>query len=66
MNPNALQPYTANPRYWQFNGKPVRLLGGSIEDNSGEKLWKLVLRSFASEIHKLLYYTYLILYYKFV
>jgi hypothetical protein len=33
MNPNALQPYTANRRFWQYQQEPVRLLGGSVEDN---------------------------------
>jgi hypothetical protein len=30
---NIILPYSRNPRYWQFNGQPVVLLGGSIEDN---------------------------------
>jgi len=25
--------YPANPRYWQYRGRPVLLLGGSVEDN---------------------------------
>ncbi len=25
--------YKANPAYWQYNGKPVLLLGGSVDDN---------------------------------
>lgn len=28
-----IQPYTSNPRYWQYKGQPVLLLGGSLEDN---------------------------------
>ena len=28
-----IQPYPANPSYWQYRGKPVLLLGGSVEDN---------------------------------
>lgn len=28
-----IQPYTPNPFYWQYNGQPVLLLGGSVEDN---------------------------------
>jgi len=28
-----IQPYAANPFYWQYQGEPVLLLGGSIEDN---------------------------------
>jgi len=28
-----IQPYGENPRYWQYKGKPVLLLGGSVEDN---------------------------------
>ncbi len=25
--------YASNPRYWQYDGEPVLLLGGSVEDN---------------------------------
>ena len=28
-----IQPYAENPRYWQYKGKPVLLLGGSDDDN---------------------------------
>jgi hypothetical protein len=28
-----IQPAAANPRYWQYEGKPLLLLGGSREDN---------------------------------
>ena len=28
-----IQPYPANSFYWQYRGKPVLLLGGSVEDN---------------------------------
>jgi len=28
-NANRIQPYAKNPRYWQYNGQPVLLLGGS-------------------------------------
>jgi hypothetical protein len=28
-----IQPYTGNRFYWQYKGKPVLLLGGSVEDN---------------------------------
>mgnify|MGYP001256791725 CR=1 FL=1 len=30
---NRLQPYAQNPRYWQWKGRPVLLLGGSRDDN---------------------------------
>jgi len=30
---NRIQPYSGNPFYWQYKGKPVLLLGGSVEDN---------------------------------
>ncbi|NCQ32557.1 MAG: hypothetical protein GW802_34985 [Armatimonadetes bacterium] len=30
---NRLQPYSSNPRYWQYKGKPVLLLGGSKTDH---------------------------------
>ena len=33
QNSEAIQPYPENPRYWQYEGKPVLLLGGSVEDN---------------------------------
>ena len=32
-NEDRIQPYTHNPFYWQYKGKPVLLLGGSVEDN---------------------------------
>lgn len=32
-NSNRIQPYTANPHYWQYKGKPVMLLGGSKTDH---------------------------------
>lgn len=32
-NENRIRPYKANPRYWQYMGKPVLLLGGSKDDN---------------------------------
>ncbi|MBD3274623.1 MAG: hypothetical protein GF372_04895 [Candidatus Marinimicrobia bacterium] len=28
-----IQPYDSNPYYWQYNGEPVMLLGGSKDDN---------------------------------
>jgi hypothetical protein len=28
-----IKPYAGNPTYWQYNGKPVMLLGGSNQDN---------------------------------
>ena len=33
MDENRIQIYQENPRYWQYKGKPVILLGGSVEDN---------------------------------
>lgn len=30
---DAIQPYKSNPRYWQYRGQLVVLLGGSREDN---------------------------------
>ena len=41
LNPSAqvpddsfgIQPWTENPRFWQFQGEPVLLLGGSKDDN---------------------------------
>ena len=30
---NRIKPYVKNPRYWQYKGKPVVLVGGTKEDN---------------------------------
>jgi hypothetical protein len=30
---NRINIYGKNPAYWQYNGKPVLLLGGSVDDN---------------------------------
>jgi hypothetical protein len=30
---NRIQPWPDNPRYWQYKGQPVLLLGGSKDDN---------------------------------
>ena len=30
---NGIEPYAGNPHYWQYNGEPVMLLGGTVEDN---------------------------------
>ena len=30
---NSIRPHPTNPIYWEYNDHPVRLLGGSIEDN---------------------------------
>ncbi|HUV67415.1 MAG TPA: DUF6298 domain-containing protein [Sedimentisphaerales bacterium] len=32
-NQNCIKPYGQNPRYWQYEGKPVLLLGGSKTDH---------------------------------
>ena len=32
---DRIQPYETNPRYWQYKGKPVLLLGGSKDDDLG-------------------------------
>ena len=32
-HPDRIQPYARNPFYWQYQGKPVLLLGGSDDDN---------------------------------
>ena len=32
-DPDRLQPYAENPRYWQYKGEPVLLLGGTDMDN---------------------------------
>lgn len=32
-NSDRIRPYKANPRYWQYMGKPILLLGGSKDDN---------------------------------
>ena len=33
MGDNGIQIYQNNPRYWQYQGMPVLLLGGSDDDN---------------------------------
>ncbi len=33
QNRNRIRPYSKNPRYWQYKGKPVMLLGGSKTDH---------------------------------
>jgi len=30
---SRVQPYTENPRYWQYEGEPVLFIGASDEDN---------------------------------
>ncbi len=30
---DRIQPYQSNPFYWQYKGRPILLLGGSVEDN---------------------------------
>lgn len=32
-NADCIQPYVKNPRYWQYQGEPVMLLGGSKTDH---------------------------------
>ena len=32
-NKDRIRPYSENPRYWQYKGRPVLLLGGSKDDN---------------------------------
>jgi len=32
-NEDRIQPWSENPRYWQYKGKPVMLLGGSKTDH---------------------------------
>ena len=33
VNAQGLKPYSANPSYWELDGKPTILLGGSWQDN---------------------------------
>ena len=33
MEKNRIQIYKENPRYWQYKGEPVLLIGGSVDDN---------------------------------
>lgn len=33
MDKNRIQIYKENPRYWQYKGEPVLLIGGSVDDN---------------------------------
>jgi hypothetical protein len=32
-DPLRIRPWAKNPRYWQYEGKPLLLLGGSVDDN---------------------------------
>ncbi len=32
-NANRIKPWSENPKYWQYKGKPVLLVGGSKDDN---------------------------------
>jgi hypothetical protein len=32
-DPDCIQPWAKDPRYWQYEGQPVLLLGGSMDDN---------------------------------
>ena len=32
-NPDRIRPYAKDPRYWQYKGRPVLLLGGTKDDN---------------------------------
>ncbi len=33
MDDSRIQIYKDNPRYWQYKGEPILLIGGSVEDN---------------------------------
>ncbi|UCE48364.1 MAG: hypothetical protein JSW47_22555, partial [Phycisphaerales bacterium] len=33
LNDDSIKPWSENPRYWQYRGKPVFLLGASDDDN---------------------------------
>ncbi|MCG9132970.1 hypothetical protein J5I95_14930 [Candidatus Poribacteria bacterium] len=33
MEKNKIQIYKDNPRYWQYKGEPILLIGGSVDDN---------------------------------
>jgi hypothetical protein len=32
-NADRIQPYATNPYFWQYQGKPLLLLGGTWQDN---------------------------------
>ena len=34
MEKNRIQIYKENPRYWQYKGEPILLIGGSVEGQS--------------------------------
>lgn len=36
---NRIQPYSKNPMYWQYKGKPKMLIGGSDTDNAFQLLY---------------------------
>ena len=33
MEKSRIQVYKENPRYWQYKGEPILLIGGSVDDN---------------------------------
>jgi hypothetical protein len=33
QEPGRIQPYRENPRYWEYQGRPILLLGGTEDDN---------------------------------
>ena len=35
MKKERIQIYTENPRYWQYKGEPILLIGGSVYDELG-------------------------------
>jgi hypothetical protein len=47
QNPQSIQPYVTNPRYWQYKGVPILLLGASDEDNlfNHPDIWPFGLKS---------------------
>jgi hypothetical protein len=46
-NSAVIQPYIKNPRYWQYNGAPLLLIGGSDQDNlfNHPQIWPFGLES---------------------
>lgn len=47
VDSTRIQPYSENKRYWQYNGEPILLLGGSGEDNlfNHPEIWPFGLES---------------------
>ena len=51
-NANRIRPYAGNQRYWQYEGRPVLLLGGSDDDNDGQPVLPLLTTEYVAEVKR--------------